>query len=110
MANLPSFRNASRSSDLDTLIGTTPSQLVFARIRDDAQSIIMSRDTESYVGTAMADTGADLETTFDMDEEISKSGPYVRNYRNLMRQQFAASTSTAPHEPKVTPAPQQVES
>lgn len=88
-------QRAASSPDFDSLIKRSEVKEVIRRSSEDANSIptpmmaIPSRN-----GSASTDNGSNLDKELYVDEEITRSGPYVRNQRYLMRQRYGASAAS----------------
>ncbi|CAJ2505259.1 Uu.00g126530.m01.CDS01 [Anthostomella pinea] len=68
-----------------TLIDAENTRQLLDKGEADAMSIITAKDAASRIGTLAVDSGEMLDSELATDEEIARSGPYLQNYRNLMR-------------------------
>ena len=63
---------------------------------EHAWSILTAKDVQSRLGSTVVDDGRDLDVELSIDEELARSGPYARQFRKLLRQQYEGSAKTSP--------------
>jgi hypothetical protein len=76
--------------DQDTILQSGSSKQIIKESEDDAHTIRGKGGNESVIACTL-DSGANLDVEFSVDEEIVTSGPYIRQYRNMLRQNLVSS-------------------